>query len=658
LKKPQTIVITESLANKLFGSAKSALNQVIYFNGNYPNTITGVIKDIPVNSHLRFSAVRSVANAFDEDGWQNFHVYTYLLLKKGTDYKVLQNKLPPFAQQTIQQQMKVSDYKMELQPLTSIHLHSNLEYELSTNGSAERIYMLIAIGALILIIAIINYINLATVRSSSRVKEIGVRKVVGSGKRNIAGMFMVEAVLVTIIAACIAVYIVKLVLPFLNGLTGKSLDILHFGLAPTCIALLLFSVLTGAVAGIYPSLFLANFKTIPALKGLTGSRTSGIVFRKSLVVFQFVISVVLISGSIVIYQQLQYVSHRDLGFNKDQVLTFHIDNRNVRNQIPAIRSQLLQNPAIQGVAAAGNPIGNNDLGGKGYRFQNEDGSFSTATVMAEELMTDADYLPTMDIKLLQGRNFSTNVQSDTYGAALINETLMKKLGWKDAVGKRLQFRIMDTVVLERTIVGVVKDFHTYSLQHTIEPLVMVMPPESAAEDNLYVKLAKGKIPEGLLYLDKVYKQFDKESLTEYHFLHDNFARQYEAEKKQGTLALIFTIIAVSIACLGLLGLTAFTVTLRTKEIGVRKVLGANVLSIVQLLSKDFMWLVGIASIIAFPVAWYAMNTWLEDFAYRIHLGIMVFVLAAIIAAVISMITIGFQTIKAAIANPVKSLRTE
>jgi putative ABC transport system permease protein len=658
LKKPKTIVVTESLANKLFGSVKNAMNQVIYFDGSYPNTVTGVIKDIPVNSHLRFSAVRAVANTFDEDGWQNFHVYTYLLLKKGTDYKTLENKLPQFAQQTIQQQMKVNDYKMELQPLTSIHLHSNLDYELSTNGSADKVYMLIAIGALILIIAIINYVNLATVRSSARVKEIGVRKVIGSGKSNIAGMFMMEAILVTIIAACIAVYIVKLVLPFLNQLTGQSLNILHFGLAPTCITLLLFSVITGAVAGIYPSLFLANFKTIHALKGQTGSRTSGIFFRQSLVVFQFVISVVLISGSIVIYRQLQYVLHRDLGFNKDQVLTFHIDNRNVRNQIPALKNQLLQNTAIQGVAAAGNPIGNNDLGGKGYRFQNKDGSFSTATVMAQELMTDADYLPTMDIHLLQGRNFSFNVQSDKFGAALINETLMHKLGWKVAVGKRLQFRIMDTLVLERTIIGVVKDFNTYSLQHTIEPLVMVMPPESAAEDNLYVKLAKGKIPEGLLYLDKVYKQFDKESLAEYHFLNQNFAKQYEAEEKQGTLAFILTIIAVSIACLGLLGLTAFTVTLRTKEIGVRKVLGANVLSIVQLLSKDFVWLVGIASIIAFPIAWYAMNKWLEDFAYRVHLSIMVFVLAAIIAAVIAMITMGFQTIKAALTNPVKSLRTD
>ncbi|MEO6357622.1 MAG: ABC transporter permease, partial [Ferruginibacter sp.] len=658
LEKPQTIVITESLANKLFGSAEKALNQAVSFDGGDPNTVTGIIKDIPVASHLRFSAVRSAANAFDKDGWQNFHVYTYLLLKKGTDYKALENKLPAFSQQTIQKIMKVSDYKMELQPLTSIHLHSDLGYELSTNGSARTVYMLIIIGVLILMIAVINYINLATVRSSSRVKEIGVRKVVGSLKKNLAGMFITEAILVTIMAAFTAVMLVQFVLPSFNQLAGKSLSLWSFGTVQTLIALFVFSVVTGFIAGIYPAVFLANFKTIPSLKGLTGSRTSGIFFRKSLVVFQFTVSVVLIAGSIVIYRQMQYVAHSDLGFNKDQVLTFHIDKRNVRNQLSAVKNQLLQNPAIQGVAAAGNPIGNNDLGGSGYRFETKDGDFSTATTIAQELLTDADYIPTMDIKMLQGRNFSVNEQSDKYGAALINETLMKKLGWKDAVGKRLQFTIMDTVTLARTIVGVVKDFHTYSLQHTIEPLVMMMPPESATEDNLYVKLAKDKIPQGLAYLDKVYKQFDKESVSDYRFLNQNFAAQYEAEKKQGTIALIFTILAVTIACLGLFGLVAFTVAQRTKEIGVRKVLGANVLSIAQLLSKDFMWLVGIASCIAFPVAWYATNKWLQNFAYKTGLSWWIFVLAGLITFGIALITVNIKAIKAAVANPVKSLRNE
>ena len=657
LSKPQSIVINESLAKKLFGSAEKAFNRTIFFGNNFPNTVTGVIKDIPANSHLRFSAVRSLPDDYT-GGWQNFGIYTYLLLKKGVNYKDLENKLPGFAQQTIQKIMKVNDYKMELQPLTSIHLHSALNYEISENGSISRVYTFIAIAALILIIAIINYINLSTARSSSRVKEIGVRKVIGSGKKNIAGMFITEAILITFIAAFFAIFIVKISLPVFNGLTGKDLSVWRFGVISTVCILVVFSLLTGFIAGIYPSLFLSKIKTIPALKGQMGSLSGSILFRKSLVVFQFVITIIMIAGSVIIYQQLHYALHTDLGFDKNQVLTFHIDNTKVRNQIPAIKTQLLQNPIIEGVAAAGNPIGNNDLGGMGYNFEKENGEFSPASVMAQELMIDEDYLPTMNIRLDKGRNFSNAIQSDKYGAALINEVLVKKLGWKNPIGKRMKFRIEDTVVLERTVVGVVKDFHTYSLQHAIEPLVMVMPPAESMKDNLYVKIAKGKIPKGLAYLDKTFHQFDKANTTEYHFLNENFSRQYATEERQGKIALIFTILAVLIACLGLFGLASFTALQRKKEIGIRKVLGASVAGITRMLSGDFLKLVCIAAIISFPVAWFAMQKWLEDFAYRINISWTVFIFAAAIAAIIALITISFQAIKAAVANPVKSLRSE
>ena len=657
LSKPQSIVINESLAKKLFGSAEKAFNRTIFFGNNFPNTVTGVIKDIPANSHLRFSAVRSLPDDYT-GGWQNFGIYTYLLLKKGVNYKDLENKLPGFAQQTIQKIMKVNDYKMELQPLTSIHLHSALNYEISENGSISRVYTFIAIAALILIIAIINYINLSTARSSSRVKEIGVRKVIGSGKKNIAGMFVTEAILITLIAAFFAIFIVKISLPVFNGLTGKDLSVWRFGVISTVCILVIFSLLTGFIAGIYPSLFLSKVKTIPALKGQMGSLSGSILFRKSLVVFQFVITIIMIAGSVIIYQQLHYALHTDLGFDKNQVLTFHIDNTKVRNQIPAIKTQLLQNPIIEGVAAAGNPIGNNDLGGMGYNFEKENGEFSPASVMAQELMIDEDYLPTMNIRLDKGRNFSNAIQSDKYGAALINEVLVKKLGWKNPIGKRMKFKVEDTVVLERTVVGVVKDFHTYSLQHAIEPLVMVMPPAESMKDNLYVKIAKGKIPQGLAYLDKTFHQFDKANTTEYHFLNENFSRQYATEERQGKIALIFTILAVLIACLGLFGLASFTALQRKKEIGIRKVLGASVAGITRMLSGDFLKLVCIAAIISFPVAWFAMQKWLEDFAYRINISWTVFIFAAAIAAIIALITIGFQAIKAAVANPVKSLRSE
>ena len=657
LSKPQSIVITKTLAGKLFGSPEEAINQTIYFDDTYPNTITGVIEDVPVNSHLRFGAVRSFTTGYT-DSWQNAHLYTYLLLKEGVQLSELETKMPRFAEQTIEPMMHVKDYRIELQPLTSIHLHSNLAYELGNNGSISRVYGFIAIAVLILIIAIINYMNLSTARASGRVREIGIRKVVGSGRGNIAGMLVTEALLITGLAALVAVLLVQLCLPWFNALAGKELSGWRFGPVVTIMALVLFWITTGVTSGLYPSVFLSAFKTVPALSGQMGNIHANILFRKTLVVFQFVITVVMISCSAIIYRQLQYALHRDLGFNKEQVLTFHINNREVRNKIPHLKTTLLQNPLIEGVAAAGNPIGNNDLGGTGYRFETAAGGFSAATTAAQELMVDEDYLAAMEIRLVAGRNFSAGMQTDRYGAALINETLQKKLGYANAVGKRMQVELDDSGhTAQRIIVGVVKDFHTYSLQHTIEPLVMVMPPASSMEDNLYVKITKGKEKEALAYLNQVYQQYDASGVTEYHFLDQNFARQYAAEEKQGEIAAVFTLIAILVACLGLFGLTTFAAAQRAKEIGIRKVLGASVISIVQLFSRDFLKLVGMATLIAVPIAWWLMQRWLQDFAYRAPMPWWLFVLAGLGVGIIALLTLSFQAVKVAVANPVRSLRS-
>jgi putative ABC transport system permease protein len=658
LGEPQAIVINESMAVRLFGDAQKALNQTVYFENNFPNKVTGVIKDIPQNSHLRFSALRSLAADYSGD-WQNFNVYTYVLLKEGKGVKNFETKLAEFAAKTIKKIMKIDDYKMEVQALTSIHLYSALQFEISPNGSISRVFMFIAIAVLILIIAIINYINLTTARSASRVREVGIRKVVGSGKRQLGAMFITESVLVTIIAASIGVFIIVLTLPLFNHLTEKQLSVWRFGKINTILLLAGFSVFTGIVSGIYPSLFLSRFKTIPALKGQMGNLSANILFRKSLVVFQFVITVVMITGSLVIYRQLQYALHKNLGFNKDQLLTFHIDDQDVRNQAEALKTQLLQNSSVEAVAVAGNPIGNNDLGGLGYNFETQQGNFSTSTTVAQQLMIDADYIPALKIKMLTGRNFSNAVQSDKYGAALINETLMKQVGWTSPIGKRMHFRIDEKGTMgERSVIGVIKDFHTYSLQHKVEPLVMVMPPAPSMGDNLYVRIAKGKIHEGLAYMDKVYRRFDKTSPLEYHFLDTNFSKQYSAEEKQGRIALLFTMLAIVISCLGLFGLAAFSTEQRTKEIGIRKVLGASVAQVTILLSKDFLQLVLIATVIAFPIAWWAMNSWLQDFAYRINITWWMFAIAGVVAIFIALFAISFQAIKAAAANPVRSLRTE
>ncbi len=657
LANPESIVLTETLAKKLFGDPANAVGQTIYFENHQSNLITGVIKDVPENSHLRFTALRSIPANYT-DAWQNFYAYTYLLLKKGTDYKQLENKMPQWAGKTIQKMMGIKDYRIELQPLTSIHLQSNLVAEISANGSLSRVYIFILIAALVLFIAVINYMNLSTVRSSIRVKEVGIRKVIGSGRRSLVTMFITDALVMTFIAALIAVFLVIILLPFFNTLANKNLIIWRFGIFNTIVALTAFSLLTGIVSGVYPALLLSRFKTIPALKGQMGNLSNGILFRKSLVVFQFVITVVMIAGSLVVYQQLKYTSNKDLGFNKKQVLTFHIHDQNVRTQTGAIKTQLLQNPLIQGVAVAGNPIGNNDIGTQGFVFEKTDGSFSTSTKLAEELMVDEDYIPTMDIKMLTGRNFKSDGDADKYTAALVNETLVKEMGWKNPIGKRIRFTYGEDQKGERTVVGVVKDFHTFSLQHKVEPMVMLMPPDASMGDNLYVKINTAKTPGALAYLEKVYKQFDKSNPVEFHFLDQNFASQYAAEQKQEELSLIFTVLAVFIACLGLFGLAAFTSRQRVKEIGIRKVLGASVSSLTFMLSKDFIKLVIIAIVIAIPVAWLGMNKWLEGFAYRINIHAGIFIVAGVIAILIALLTVSFQAIKAAVANPVKSLRTE
>jgi putative ABC transport system permease protein len=658
LRGPDATVITESLARKIFGDASLAFGQTIYFDNN-PARITGVIKDVPQNSHLQFSGIRSMyAVGNDANTWQNLYMYDYILFKKGADIKAFEKKLNAFGMQTIAKEMGIKDYHMELQPLASIHLHSNMQYELGANSNMSRVYIFIAIGILILLIALINYMNLSTARSAIRVKEIGIRKVIGSSRRNLAGLFISEALLVTFIAALIACLLVKTSMPFFNELSGKHLNIWRFGTFYTVSFIVLFAALSGFISGSYPALFLSQFKMITSLKGQLGSMQTSALLRKSLVVFQFVIAVFLISGSFIIYKQMQYVNNKDLGFNKAQVLTFHIDDIKVRGEIPALKNALLQNPLIESVGVAGNSIGDTYLGGHDFAFE-KNGAIQSSSTMAKQLLIDDDFLKTMNIRLLQGRNFSKNMQTDAGGAMIINETLMKELGYENAVGKKSEYRVNQFVdKSHRTIIGVVKDFHFSSLQHKIEPMVFIMPPAVNEQDNLYVKIAKGKIAEGLDYIKRTYAKFDDRNTADFIFLDEAFAKQYAAEQKQERLSFVFTILAFIIACLGLTGLVMFNVAQRVKEIGIRKVLGASAGSVTLMLGKNFIQLVLVATIIAIPVAWFAMNKWLQDFAYRIDIKWWMFLVPGFVAIMIALITVCIQALKAATANPIESLRTE
>jgi len=653
LSKPQSIVLTKSLAESLFGDAENAVNKTIAIEGT-PTTITGVIADVPVNSHFTFKALRSLPQDYTS-AWSNSSIYTYILLKNADDSKIIEGASSKFFNKYLKKDFGDMKFGIELQPLTSIHLHSNLSYELGANGNITYIYVFSITALLILIIAVINYVNLATARSSIRLKEIGVRKVVGSDRGQLITMFFAESVLLTFIAMLLASALIQFALPYFNQLSGKTLILMQFGTAKTIALFIGFSLFTGILSGIYPAMFLSGFGTINAMKVQLGNQFSTIFFRKSLVVFQFVITIVMIIGSCVIYQQITFAMTKDLGFNKAQTLTFHINNKNVRNKVDALRQQLLQNPNIEDVATAGSPIGNNNIGSGGITTSpNADDA-----LMVQRFDIDEDFVPALQIKINKGRNFSKAITSDVNGAILVNQTLVNKLGFKDPIGQRVYMGKDDKgEPIQKTIVGVVKDFNIYSLQHKIAPLVMRLPNNAEDKDNLYVRVGKNNVKASLDYITKVYGTFDIEDKPEFHFLDQNFAAQYQTEQKQGSILLIFTILAISIACLGLFGLVTFTAEQRVKEIGIRKVLGASVVSIVNLLSADLMKLVIIATIIASPIAYFAMSKWLQDFEYKITINWWVFLLAGGGASLVALATISVQSIKAAITNPVRSLKSE
>ncbi|RFZ94192.1 ABC transporter permease [Mucilaginibacter conchicola] len=661
LAKPNSIVLTETLAKKIFGDDISSVVGKTLQLGDNPTQVTGVIADVPVNSHFSFKALRSFPTDYFtgyNNNWGNSNMYTYLLLKNAADSKQIEASGESFFNKHIKNDLGAMKFTLELQPLKDIHLRSNLSYELGTNGNITYVYVFSITAILILVIAIINYVNLTTARSSVRIKEIGVRKVIGSDRGQLVTMFFAECVLLTVISTIIAAVLIQLILPYFNQLSGKTLTLFQFGKYQTIGLFIGFSIVTGVLSGIYPALFLSGFKTIPAMKGQMGNQLATIFFRKSLVVFQFVVTIVLIVGSCIIYQQLNYFQSKDLGFNKAQTLTFHINNHDVRGRVDALKQALLQNPHIEAVGVAGNPIGNNNIGGGDFNL-GPDGKPTADSKIVQNLQIDEDFVPALQIRMAAGRNFSKAVTSDVNDAIIVNETLVKELGWKEAVGRVVRTGVDEKgKVLSRTIVGVVKDFNTYSLQHKIAPMVMELTVEAKDKDNLYIRIGKGDVKESLSYINKVYADFDIENKPEFHFLDQNFAAQYQTEQKQGTILLIFTILAISIACLGLFGLVTFTASQRVKEIGIRKVLGASVSNIVSLLSADLMRLVGIAIIISIPIAWFAMDKWLQDFAYKINIQWWVFLLAGVVASVIALVTVSTQSIRAALANPAKSLKSE
>lgn len=651
LARPDAIVISKKLADKYF-KGEDPIGKMIKIDNKENAIVTGVLEEIPELSSLKFDFLLSYDIWFRQNDWakqwDNNGPRCYVLLAANTSVDKVNAKIKGY----IKTKKKDSNVELFLQNYGDSYLYSNWDNGKQAGGRIQYVRIFSAVAIIILIIACINFMNLATARSLRRAREIGVRKVVGAGKRQLVAQFIGESMFVSFLAVLVSLLIVVLILPSFNELTEKHLSINLTD--PSFLLIILgLTIVTGVVSGSYPALFMSTLKPIVVLKGLLKFKSGATYFRKGLVVFQFALSITLILGMIVIYRQINYINNKNLGFGKEDLLYMPLEGPMAKNFM-AFKEELLKQPGIKNISSAqSSPL---EVGSstQGVRWPGKD---TTKLILFSNNPITYDYVKTMGIELIEGRDFDPSFSLDTMNY-LVNEAAARKIGYKDPVGKEL------TMWGDKgTIIGLMKDFHHNSLHVPIEPLILRLFKGSWVNEggywgNVIVKTEKGKSKQAIASMEKVFKKFNPGFPFKYYFTDDEIAKNYKAEHTVSKLSRYFAFLAIFISCLGLFGLVTFTAEQKTKEIGIRKVLGASVTGIVRMLSKDFLKLVLIASVIAFPVAWWAMNKWLMDFEYRIDIGWWVFVVAGVVALLIALLTISFQSIKAAIANPVKSLRTE
>ena len=668
LNEPNTVVVTESAAKKYFGTT-DAVGKTLETSDNNSTLykVTAVIKDIPHNSHFHFDMLFSMDNV--QYNWNNYlshNFQTYIVLRKGTDPKafeknfsqVIAKYIVPQAKQYMQinsmEEFEKSGNKIiyTLIPLRDIHLHSSLIAELEANSSIQYVYIFSAVAIFILLIACINFMNLSTARSSNRAKEVGIRKVLGTERKNLIRQFLTESTITAIISLIVSLIIAWLVLPVFNSISGKALSLSQITNSSFLPFFLLLPILVGLVAGSYPAFFLSSFKPISVLKGKINAGTKRSYLRSSLVVFQFTTSIALIIGTIVVYKQLNYIQTKKLGFSKDQVLVIN-GTGGLRDKVQAFKNDVLNMPGVtSGTLSSFLPVTSSSR---------NDNTFSKEAVMdshngfnMQVWTADYDYVKTMDMHIVKGRTFSKDFGGDS-ASMIINETVAALLGYNDPIGKKVYGNDGNGTITAYNVIGVVENFHFSSLRENIGPLCLLL---GTSRGFASFKVSTKDIKPLLSRIESKWKAMAPQIPFSYRFLDDAFNEMYDEEERIGKVALSFAVLAILIACLGLFGLATYMAEQRTKEIGVRKVLGATVGNIVSMLSKDFLKLVIISAVFAFPLAWWGMDKWLQDFAYRINIGWWIFIAAGLVALVIALLTVSFQAIKAAIANPVKSLRTE
>jgi putative ABC transport system permease protein len=648
LKEPNSMVISKSLALKYFNTANAVGKTMLLVSDSSLHKVTGVMENMPAQSHFKADLFMAMQPNTDHT-WNHFSTGTYILLKQGADAAKLESKFaalmrrngstPTFNYSKFE--ARGNYIRLSLTPVTDIHLHSNRQREMGINGNVQYIYIFAAIALFILVLACINFMNLSTARSANRAREVGVRKVLGSSRKSLIAQFLSESVMVTLASSIVAVLAAWLILPLFNQISGKALIINAQTFAWLLPALAIIIVVVGVLAGSYPAFYLSGFKPVHVLKGKLATGFKGSFLRSFLVVFQFSISIFLIIGTLVIYNQLSFIRNKDLGFNRSQVLII----KNVNAGDPkTLKQQIKQLPGVMN-ATLTHYLPTANLSALNYVDAG-----TAKNIQTQFWPVDADYIGTMGMKIVQGRNFNEQFLTDS-SAVIINETMAKMISYK---GDPLQ-KIKDGS-REYSIIGVVKDFNFSSLHDNITPVMLSMSNDWLA--SLSIRVNTGNLPQLMQLIDNKWKSQVQGLHLDYSFMDEDFNALYNNEQRMGKLFIIFTGLAIVIACLGLFGLAAYAAEQRNREISIRKILGANVSTLVTMLSKDFIRLIFVSIIIATPLAWLVMQKWLQGFAYRQNIQWWVFMVTGLGAVAIAFITVSFQSIKAALVNPVKSLRND
>ena len=668
LRKPGSVVITKSMALKYFGTENSIGKYLEITNDDIPSLeITGIIEDMPQNSHFHFDFIASSKVLKDANNpyWINSNNYTYILLKQGSSPQNVENKFPDLVRRFVVPQViefykakkdsiftSYFEYKFHLQKLTQIHLHSNLGYELEPNGNIKYIYLFITVALFVLLIACINFINLATAYSINRAKEVGIRKVLGASKRNIILQFLAETIILCFMAVIASIFLSELLIPVFNKILSLQLDI---NILERPIALLIIIIITfmaGLIAGIYPSIFMASYVPIEVIKGLVNKKSSKVRIKNVLVVFQFSISIFIILGTITLYDQLKFLQHKNLGFEKDQLLVIERTDP-IKKNVKEFMRDLKKAPFIRGVSLS------TSVPGRTYSTSafTLDNSSNNRAYFLSYVYVDYDFLNTTGTKIITGRFFSKNHLSDT-NAILLNETAVKYLSLQNPIGHQLIAPTPDPKKsINLNIIGVINDFHYESLHNNVRPLFVALST-NYYDGYITLRISSEENHETLNYISSFWYKYNKKAPLVYFYLNNELSKLYSSEYKLRQIMSLFSFLSIFIACMGLFGLIAYVTEKRTKEIGIRKAMGSSVFRIIQMLSKDVVFLVLIASVIAIPCAWYFMFLWLKDFAYQVKLSLLMFVLVCFSSIILALLTIIIQAYKAAKRNPVESLRYE